>query len=214
MGLSVKDSGGGFVPIPSGVYPARCIGVIDLGTQIVHFDGEEKQQHKVLLQWEVFGEDEAGVPLTKEVNGHERPLTVSKRYTATLSAKGKLRPDLEAWRGRAFTKEELDGFKLAALLGAPCLLNITQAERDNRTYANVSSITPMPKGMPKPVSDTPLVSFDIDAPDVPSPELVLLEDCAECHVVAGRRCETWWGAMHGAWHLPRVEAARAKLPAP
>jgi acetyl-CoA/propionyl-CoA carboxylase biotin carboxyl carrier protein len=51
------------------VWVARCVHAIDLGTQTVTFAGDSKLQHKILLSWEVFGEDEAGVPLTVEVNG-------------------------------------------------------------------------------------------------------------------------------------------------
>ena len=48
MGLIARDSGGGdYKPAPAGNHIARCVQVIDLGTQVVEYQGESKQQHKV-----------------------------------------------------------------------------------------------------------------------------------------------------------------------
>lgn len=144
-GLIAADSGGGdFKRVPAGVFAARCFSVIDLGTQVVEFQGDVKHQRKVQLSWELYGEDDAGEPLVTEGN---EPMSISKRYTLSLSEKSKLRPDLEAWRGKPFTEEELKGFDLHNLLGVPCFLNITHTEKNNKTYANVASITPLPKQM-------------------------------------------------------------------
>lgn len=167
MGFTARDSGGGdFKRVPPGVYAARCIALIDLGTQEVEFQGEKKLQHKALVKWEVFGEDDAGVPLTADVNGKELPLTVSKRYTMSLSTKSRLRADLAAWRGRDFTPEELKAFDVSKLLGALCMLNIQTNESNGKTYTNVASITPLPKGMPKPGAAHEPIAFDLDKPDM------------------------------------------------
>lgn len=144
-GLIASDSGGGdFKRVPAGVFAARCFSVIDLGTQVVEYQGEVKHQRKVQLGWELYGEDETGASLTTDDG---EPMSISKRYTLSLSEKSKLRPDLEAWRGRPFTDEELKGFDLHNLLGAPCFLNITHSEKNNKTYSNIASITPLPKQM-------------------------------------------------------------------
>lgn len=143
-GLIASDSGGGdFKRVPVGVFAARCWSMVDLGTQRVEYQGEAKLQRKVQIGWELFGEDENGEPLV--IDG--LPMTISKRYTLSLSPKSKLRPDLEAWRGRPFTDDEAKGFDLHALIGAPCMLNITHTERNGKTYSNVASITPLPKQM-------------------------------------------------------------------
>lgn len=143
--LIASDSGGGdFKRIPPGVYPARCWSMIDLGTQRVEYQGETKMQRKVQIGWELFGEDEEGNAL---VTDDGLPMVISKRYTLSLSPKSRLRPDLEAWRGRPFTDEEAKGFDLHNLIGAPCMLNITQTERNGKTYSNVASLTPLPKAL-------------------------------------------------------------------
>ena len=106
-GLIASDSGGGdFKRVPAGVFTARCWSIIDLGTQNVEFQGEMKLQRKVQLSWELFGEDEQGAPLVMDDG---MPMTISKRYTLSLSAKSKLRPDLEAWRGKAFDDAQVMG---------------------------------------------------------------------------------------------------------
>ena len=143
--LVASDSGGGdFKRVPVGVFAARCWSMVDLGTQRVEYQGDIKYQRKVQIGWELFGEDENGDPL---VTDDGRPMTISKRYTLSLSPKSRLRPDLEAWRGRPFSDDEVKGFDLKVLIGAACMLNITHTERNGKTYSNVASITPLPKAL-------------------------------------------------------------------
>jgi hypothetical protein len=145
MSLLASDNGGkDFKRVPVGVFPARCFSVIDLGTQQQEFKGDIKLLRKVQIGWELYGEDEKGEPL-KTDDGE--PMSISKRYTLSLSEKSNLRPDLEAWRGRPFTVEELKGFDLEKLIGVPCYLNITHTERGEKVYANVASIMPLPKAI-------------------------------------------------------------------
>ncbi len=166
---ATAPTGQAFRRVPTGVHVARCVSVIDLGTQEVEFQGQSKKQHKIQVGWEVLGEDEAGVPLTIEVNGKEMPLTISKRYTLSLHEKAGLRRDLEAWRGKPFAADELKGFDVAKLLGAYCMLNVVEQESSNgKTYSNIQSITPLPRELAKhkPAGVHPLISFDVDAPDM------------------------------------------------
>lgn len=143
--LIASDSGGGdFKRVPAGVFAARCYSMIDLGTQRVEFQGGVKYQRKVQIGWELFGEDESGEAL---VTDDGKPMSISKRYTLSLSPKSRLRPDLEAWRGRPFTDDEAKGFDLHNLIGAPCMINVTQTERNGNTYSNVASLTPLPKAL-------------------------------------------------------------------
>jgi hypothetical protein len=158
-----------FRRVPAGQWPARCVGVIDLGTQMTQFAGEEaKAQRQLLLQFECYGEDEQGVALTIEHEGKEVPLQInSRRLTLSMNEKSNLRKLLHAWRGRDFTADELKGFTFSKLAGAPCLLNVVHEERNGKTYANIFSITPLPSAMKKalPATDTPLTIFDFDSFD-------------------------------------------------
>lgn len=169
MGFIAKDTGGGdFKRVPPGVHIGRCIGVIDLGTQEVEWQGDKKLQHKLMIKWELFGEDENGDPLTIDVDGRSMPLTIAKRYTVSLSDKSRMRADLATWRGRDFTPEELAQFDVSKLAGAYCMVNVTTSETNGKTYSNVANLTPLPSALKnaKPAGIHPIVLFDIDAPDM------------------------------------------------
>lgn len=169
MGFIAKDSGGSdFKRVPPGVHIGRCVGVIDLGTQEVEWQGEKKLQHKMMLKWELFGEDENGQPLEVDQDGRSMPMTISKRYTMSLSDKSRLRADLAAWRGRDFTDEELHSFDVSKLAGAYCMVNVTESNTNGKTYSNVANLTPLPAALKnaKPAGVHPVVLFDIDAPDM------------------------------------------------
>jgi hypothetical protein len=169
MGFMASDSGGGdFKRVPPGVFIGRCYSLIDLGTQRVEFQGDVKLQHKMLIRWELFGEDEAGNPLVIDVDGKEMPMTISKRYTVSLNDKARLRQDLASWRGKDFSDEEAKGFDVSKLVGAYCMINVSQNEANGKTYSNVAAITPLPGALknakPAPVH-APFV-FNLDEPDM------------------------------------------------
>lgn len=164
MALIATDNGGSFKPVPQGVHLACCYRVIDLGTQEVDYQGDKKLQRKVLIGWELHGEDETGEPLTTDDGA---PMTISKRYTLSLSRNAKMRSDLESWRGRSFTDQELRGFDVSQLLGKWCMVNITHDQRDGKTYSNIASISPVPamlrNAKPDPINTPQL--FDVTEPD-------------------------------------------------
>ena len=135
MPILVKQ-GKSFTPCPQGAFPAVCCDVIDVGEVKTSYGGKERIQHKITIVWQVDETSETG----------ER-YTVRRRYTASLDPKASLRKDLESWRGKPFTFDELAGFDLEKLLNAPAMINVMHQDRDGETYANVQSIMPLPKGM-------------------------------------------------------------------
>lgn len=169
MGFIAKDNGGegNFKKVPPGVYVARCFSLVDIGTQVSDGQYGSKEQHKIRIAFEIFGEDDAGNPLTIDVDGKEMPLTMSKTYTLSLHEKAGLRKDLAAWRGRDFTDEEAKAFDVSKLINAYCMLNITTSENNGKTYTNIAGITPLPQALrnakPEPVHS--VVLFDLDQPD-------------------------------------------------
>ena len=169
MGFIAKDSGGGgdFKKVPPGVYVARCFSLIDMGTQLSDGQYGQKEQHKIRIGFEVFGEDDQGAPLTVVLDGKEMPLTINKTYTLSLHEKAGLRKDLAAWRGRDFTDEEAKGFDISKLLNVYCMLNVTTSENNGKTYTNIAGITPLPQALKsaKPEAVHELVAFDLDNPD-------------------------------------------------
>lgn len=169
MGFIAKDSGGGdFKRVPPGAYIGRCYSLIDLGTQETNGQFGLKLQHKIRIGWELFGEDEAGNPLTVDVDGKAMPMTISKSYTVSLHEKSGLRRDLASWRGRDFTEDEAKAFDVSKLVGAYCMVNCTQSENNGKTYTDVAGLTPLPGALKnaKPAPVHANVLFDLDSPDM------------------------------------------------
>ena len=133
--------GGNFQPAPVGVHQAVCVDVIDLGVLETTWQGQTKKQHKVNLAWQINEDRDDG-----------KPFLVFKRYTLSLHEKAGLRKDLESWRGRKFTRDEEMGFDVESVIGANCLVNMQHkpsTKDPNKTFANVVSVMPLIKGMPK-----------------------------------------------------------------
>ena len=169
MGLTVRSSGGSssFKPVPPGMHLARCYRVVDMGTQTTTWKGQTKQQPKVMLQFEVHSEDADGNPLITEKG---EPMSISKNFTASLADKAVLRQELENWRSRAFTPDELNGFQLKNVLGAWAMLSVVkEVGNDGKEYTNISSINPVSSqikkaGLPEPHNE--LKIFDLEDPDM------------------------------------------------
>lgn len=152
MTTIAKDTGE-FVLPPEGTFVARCLQVIDLGTQYSRF--YDTSSHKVLFGWE----------LPTEVNdtGEEpRPFMIWKRYTLSLNNKAMLRHDLEAWRGKKFSEQELSGFDVRNVVDCCCLITVIHKENAGNTYANVAAVAAVPKGTESPPRVGNTIVFDID----------------------------------------------------
>lgn len=162
-----ESNSGSFTPVPPGMHLARCYRIIDLGTQKSTYKGTEKHLRKIMIQFEVHGEDDEGNPLLTDKG---EPLSISKNYTLSLSEKATLSIDLESWRGAAFTAEERRGFELKKLLGVWAMISVTKAMgSDGKEYTNISNINPVPAnikkaGLPEGINDLKL--FSTDDPDM------------------------------------------------
>jgi hypothetical protein len=159
MALTAKEKNGADLePIPAGVYVATCYGLVDLGTHPNPTFGNES--HKVLVQWEV---PEVRGEFERDGQRVSLPRAISKRYTLSLSEKANLRKDLESWRARRFTAEELGGFDLRALLGTACQLQIVhETSKEGRTYASIAAIMALPRGTPRPKPENPTAFFSFE----------------------------------------------------
>ena len=137
-----------FEIVPAGVSQAICIAVYDLGFQKTVWNGATKLQHKIILRFEL---DEQ---MTQEGEYKGKRFNVSKRYTNSLAPQARLRADLESWRGVPFTAEDLKGFDLDKLIGVNCLINILHEKKGDKTYANITSIMKLKKGMQPMIQET------------------------------------------------------------
>jgi hypothetical protein len=97
-------------PIPAGMHIARAYGLFDLGT---HYDEKfDKSRREVVIVWEIAAER---IEVDRDGKKTNLPRAISKRYTLSLHEKARLRADLESWRGRPFTSEELAGFEMKTI---------------------------------------------------------------------------------------------------
>lgn len=164
MALIAKAAGGGdFKPVPAGQYAAVCYSVVDLGDQ--YSPTYDKWSQKVRITWELHGENQIGDSTAQLDDGS--PMSISREFSLSLAENSKLRPFLEQWRGKAFTEEELAGFDVTKLLGAPCMVSVQhEASKDGtKKYANVVSATPLLKSIAKPTQHNPSILFEVDAWD-------------------------------------------------
>jgi hypothetical protein len=145
MSIVVKDNGGSYEQPTAGMHHAVCARIYDLGDQL-GFEG--KVQHKVVIMWELEDRQAKGDYAGKR-------FLVTKQYTASLNEKAALRHDLDSWRGRPFTEQEVGGFDLEKLIGVNCLLNIAPKQTKlGRTFMSVASVNPPMKGAEKLVIET------------------------------------------------------------
>lgn len=148
-----KETGKDFLPVPAGTHIARNIGVISLGTQP---DDRYPVSFKVMLMFEIPGE-------TIKIEDKDAPMVISRQYTLSLSEKANLRHDLESWRGRQFTADELKGFEVSNVLGAPCMLSVIhKANAQGKVFANVSGISGVPKGVTCPPAFHKLLKYEVE----------------------------------------------------
>lgn len=136
MAIFAKDTKREWTPAPEGLHQSVCVDVVDLGLVKTAYG----EKHKARIVWQI-----------EEVNPDTGKRFDARRdFTLSLNEKGHLRPFLEAWRGRKFTKEELEGFDLEKLVGVACQVQIVHNISDEgTTYANVQAVVAPAKGVPK-----------------------------------------------------------------
>ena len=147
MTIIAKSAETSYPKVPIGVHKARCVKVIDLGTQKQEYSGEISWKRQILVIWE----------LPEELN-NDQPMTISKFYTLSLHEKANLGMDLTSWRGRPFTETEKQGFDVTNLIGVPCQLNVMHKDNGKE---HISSIMPLGKDGKIAEQFNPSVSFDI-----------------------------------------------------
>ncbi len=157
MPIIAQNKGGDFVLIPAGNHIARCYGMVEIGT-IKEETGiyAGKESHKVRISWETPHE-------CHDFGKGLQPFSVHKEFTLSMNEKATLRKMLESWRGKSFTEQEAESFDITKLLGKPCMINVIhKTSGKGSTYADISSIATIPKGLdcPEQVNPTVELSFD------------------------------------------------------
>ena len=137
MSLTVSGTAANYDPIPEGTHLAVCNMLVDIGIQFS--ERFNNRNEKVIIGWEL-----PDVKIDLSDGPHSRSIT--QTYTSSINEGSNLRNDLAAWRGRDFTKQELDAFNLRNILGTSCLINVVHKQSNGKTYANIQSVMPLPQG--------------------------------------------------------------------
>lgn len=135
MSLIATASGKDFAICPAGIHDAICAFVVDMSYE--YSEMYNNWSHKIQVCWEI-----------NEPMSDGKPFMLSKRYSLTLGKKALLKKDLEGWRGRNFTEEELKGFDVEKLIGKQCQLQVIHNEKGGKTYANIQTVLPKGKNSP------------------------------------------------------------------
>ena len=166
MSLIISNSSGGNFeprkPLEAGAHAAVCDMVVDLGVQPSP-GGQFAPKRTVVLRFQI---PSIRVEITKDGETKDLPAVISRTVGLSLNEKSTLYALLTAWRGKSFTAEELKAFDLSKVAGKPAFINVTHATKGDRTYANLTSIMPIPKGMTAPQLEGEALVYSTDSPDV------------------------------------------------
>lgn len=130
-----------FTPHPDGPHMLLCVDVVDLGEAVVTYQNNPPYlTQKVAL---IFA---SGLK-----DAHGNLWEVAREFTLSTGRKSKLRPFLESWRGKPYDGDYPE-VPLDKLVNAPAYTVISHqvSQSTGYTYANITSIAPIPPGTPKP----------------------------------------------------------------
>lgn len=138
-------------PMEGGVYMAVCVTVADLGDQ--YSEKFKNTQRKVVFSFDIPSE-------TVEMDGETRMRQLSKRCTFSVSKRGTLNKMLNAWLNANMSEQDLAELDLFDFAGKACQIRVTVSE--DGAHNNVEDVMALPKGTPAPMTDTPIITYDID----------------------------------------------------
>lgn len=142
---------------PAGMQHAVLYQVVALGTQKGEWKGKETSNYKLNLAWEI--------PSAERIeydDGTTKPSCIFMTYNTYLTEKATLGIHLTGYRGKAFTKEEVNNFPIGSILkpGLNALLGIVHGtKQDGSPKATYTSISPLMGNMEEIQAENPLVEY-------------------------------------------------------
>ena len=142
---------------PAGMQHAVLYQVVALGTQKGEWKGKETSNYKLNLAWEI--------PSAERIeydDGTIKPSCIFMTYNTYLTEKATLGIHLTGYRGKAFTKEEVNSFPIGSILkpGLNALLGIVHGtKQDGSPKATYTSISPLMGNMEELQAENPLVEY-------------------------------------------------------
>lgn len=133
--------GGDFTPVPEGVHLAVCkhegLCLVTSPQFSKHPDG------KLLKQRYIF-------QIEENVPGKDFRFEVRATFGPVMGKKSKQRAFIESWLGRSLDDKAASEFDSKFMLNRACQINVIHVESGGKMYANISTIMPLPKGIPTP----------------------------------------------------------------
>jgi len=133
-----------------GIYIVWLISLIDMGTQTSTGKFGTKSQRKIRLIWELCD--------TETSEEDKRPLTIGQEYTWDFGEKANLFKLVKPW----IAKTPDRSFDLTELFNHPAQVSVEHNQVGEKTYANIGSIMPLPKGSKPPKRVNDFTVFDMD----------------------------------------------------
>lgn len=145
--------------ITEATHHAILIGLIELGTMEVEWEGNTKEVPKIRVTFEITDEKKEW----KEGEG-EKPMVISQEYSYSMGSKAKLRKLVEGILGTALLDEEAYTFNMEDLLGKNCLLSIKHktSKSTGNKYQIVDGASAPLKSMPilEPENKIKVLSYE------------------------------------------------------
>ena len=144
--ITARGSESKFKAHDEGQFVGQCVDTIDLGEKVQDFPGTKPYLAQTCAL--VFRTGEKN-PDTGEF------IDVAREFTVSMGEKANLRKFLEQWRGRPYTKEQIEaGVPLDKLTGNHALLTIAhRTSAKQRVYATIAACVGIPKQMAATVTD-------------------------------------------------------------
>ena len=138
--ITARGTESKFKPHPIGQYVGQCVDTIDLGEKVQDFPGSTPYLAQTCAL--VFRTGERNEETGEYID-------IAREYTVSMGEKANLRKDLERWRGKSYTKEQIEaGVPLDKLTGNHALLTVShRTSGKGRVYANITAIVGVPKQM-------------------------------------------------------------------
>lgn len=154
MALIAKDNAKDFSPLEAGTHMGRVCGIVHIGTITDNIKGTDVTRNRVYISFEV--------PEALKDDG--KPHTIGQEFTLSMNKQGNLLPFIESMLGIKLDKEQTKEFDVFTLVGKTALLNVIHSvpNADGNVFANIKSVSPLPKSMKCPEAIITPYLFDYE----------------------------------------------------
>lgn len=138
--ITAKAAESTFKPHKTGQFAGQCVDTVALGDKVQDYPGTSPYLAPTCAL--VFRTGERNEETGEYID-------IYKEYTVSMGPRANLRKDLEQWRGKAYTQDQIDeGVPLDKLTGNHALLTISHRQSGKgKTYANITAMVGIPQQM-------------------------------------------------------------------